>query len=443
MVDSDLDGRQIVVEGNRARLAELLSEDNQLDGVVVDAFSTGSAPVVRPLFRSLSGRPQLVYTPLEIAEIYGFPQDTDGSSQVIAIISVAGGYRRADVEGFFADLGLTTPRIEDVSVAGVHNDPWAVGQAPRMADIEATLDLEIAGALAPQARFVNYFAPNTEAGILQATSSAIHAEPTPTVVSMSWGASESSLTAPFIAAMEELLVDAAALGITMCAASGDAGSGNNQYDGGSHVNYPASSPHVLAVGGTSLAADPAAKVIHSETVWNAGSSQATGGGVSRLFGLPSWQTDAAVPHRFGTSEGGRGVPDVAANADANTAYEFRIDGKPAFIGGTSCAAPLWAALVCRLAQAIGRPLGLLQPLIYRELTREGVVAGFRDVVAGDNGAYAARPGWDPTTGLGSPDGRRLLEVLRRRIDAADEVLRAMGQPSLTVVQSNGSTRTLR
>jgi kumamolisin len=214
--------------------------------------------------------------------------------------------------------------------------------------------------------------------------------------------------------MEELFAEAAALGITVCAAGGDAGSGNNEYDGGSHVNYPASSPHVLAVGGTTLIADPRTGTIHSETVWNTGGSQATGGGVSDLFDLPSWQAPADVPNRFGKGTKGRGVPDVAANADSNTGYQIRINGQVSFVGGTSPATPLWAALVCRLAEALERPLGLLQPRLYQGLRPGVVTPGFRDVVTGDNGAYAAAPGWDPNTGLGSPDGAALLHALRER-----------------------------
>jgi kumamolisin len=173
-----------------------------------------------------------------------------------------------------------------------------------------------------------------------------------------------------------------------------------------------SSSRVLAVGGTTFIADPATGTVHSETVWNDGSDSATGGGISNLFDLPPWQSQAEVPDRFGTRHKGRGVPDVAASADSMTGYQILINGKTACVGGTSAATPLWAALVCRLAQALGRPLGLLQPLVYRDLAPGKVTAGFRDIVAGDNGAYAANPGWDPNTGLGSPNGTALLNVLR-------------------------------
>jgi kumamolisin len=188
----------------------------------------------------------------------------------------------------------------------------------------------------------------------------VHATPTPTAISLSWGSDEKSYSAQFISAIEDLFMDAAALGITVCAASGDGGSGNAENDGGSHVNYPASSPHVLAVGGTTLIAEPMTNIIHSETVWNNGSQQATGGGVSNIFELPAWQAQAGVPTRYGTGQDGRGVPDVAANADAMTGYQLLLQGKMAAVGGTSAATPLWAALACRLAEALQRPLGLLR-----------------------------------------------------------------------------------
>jgi kumamolisin len=384
----------------------------ELQGVVVSVFGLDNQPRVVPMFRVIDGQPQIVYTPPDLAKLYDFPGDTDGAGQTLAIVTVTGGYRQQDCDAYFAQLGLPAPAITTVSIDGAQNAPGPAGQAPSPADMEAVLDVQVAGALVPAARIADYFAPNTDSGLLDAVGAAVHATPTPTAISLSWGATEGSYSVHFVTAMEDIFKEAAALGITVCAASGDSGSGNDVYDGGSHVNYPASSPHVLAVGGTTLIGDPGTGTIHSETVWNAGSDQVTGGGVSNLFDLPGWQAQAGVPSRFGKAEKGRGVPDVAANADSKTGYQVVVDGKTAFVGGTSPATPLWAALVCRLAQKVGRPFGLLQPLIYRDLAPGKVTAGFRDIVAGDNGSYAAAPGWDPNTGLGSPDGTALLNVLR-------------------------------
>jgi kumamolisin len=90
----------------------------------------------------------------------------------------------------------------------------------------------------------------------------------------------------------------------------------------------------------------------------------------------------------------------------------RVDGTDTVIGGTSAVSPLWAALVCRLAEALGEPPGLLQPLLYAGVPAGATAPGFRDITSGSNGAYRAAPGWDPCTGLGVPDGEALVERLR-------------------------------
>jgi kumamolisin len=438
VVSADAASRHVVVEGSLATVTDVfdvqvthfeasdafsgspvryrghgeLHVPAELDAVVVSVFGLDNQPRMIPMFRLIDGQPQIVYTPPDLAKLYAFPDDSDGTGQTLAIVTVTGGYRQQDIDAYFTQLGLPAPTITIAGVDGAENSPGPADQAPSPADIEAVLDVQVAGALVPAARIVNYFAPNTDSGLLDAVQAAVHASPTPTAISLSWGATEESNTPHFIPAMEEVFREAAALGITVCAASGDSGSGNGVYDGGSHVNYPASSPHVLAVGGTTLIGDPGTGTIHSETVWNAGSGQATGGGVSNLFDLPDWQARANVPSRAGKTEKGRGVPDVAANADSRTGYQVFMNGRTAFVGGTSPATPLWAALVCRLAQKVGRPFGLLQPLIYQNLAPGKVTSGFRDIVAGDNGSYAAAPGWDPNTGLGSPDGTDLLNALR-------------------------------
>jgi kumamolisin len=386
----------------------------ELDGVVVSVFGLDNQPRMAPMVRFINRPPKIVYTPPELAKLYTFPSDADGTGQTLAIITIAGGHRQEDIDAYFAQLGLPVPTITIVGVHGAQNSPAPADQAPNPLDVEAVLDVQVAGAVAPSAHIVNYFTPNTDAGFLETVRSAVHATPAPTVISMSFGGSEDEKhSGHFFLAMEELFKEAAALGITVCAATGDAGSGNDEHDGGSHVNYPASSPYVLAVGGTTIIGDPGTGIIQSETVWNGGSDDATGGGVSNLFDLPAWQARVKVPNRFGKQEKGRGIPDVAANADGDTGYQIVINGNSACVGGTSAATPLWAALICRMAQKAGRPFGLLQPLIYKNHEHGNVTQGFRDIVSGDNGSYAAAPGWDPNTGLGSPDGAALFEVLRR------------------------------
>jgi kumamolisin len=349
------------------------------------------------------------YTPLQLARAYDMP-DADGSGQTIAIIELGGGFGQDDLDTYFARLGLPTPSVTAVGVDGAANQP---GQDPQGADGEVLLDIEVAGAIAPAATIVVYFAPNTDAGFVDAVTQAAHASPTPTAMSISWGQSEDQWSDSARNAMDQAFADAALLGVTVTAAAGDSGSTDNETQGAPHCDFPASSPHVLGCGGTSLQLSSSGAV-QSEVVWNdGGAGGATGGGVSDAFSLPSWQAKAGVPGRGGSgSDVGRGVPDVAAVADPQTGYQVVVDGTATVIGGTSAVAPWWAGLVCRLAQLLGRPLGLLQPTAYAGATEDATATGFRDITSGSNGVYSADPGWDACTGLGVPVGTALLESLQ-------------------------------
>jgi kumamolisin len=389
-----------------------LSVPTELNGIVTAVLGIDNRPQAQTRFRiATASAVSTSYTPLELATIYRMPDNTDGTGQTLAIIELGGGFGQADLDSYFGALGLATPSVTAVGIDGAENQP---GQDPSGADGEVLLDIEVAGAIAPKAKFLVYFAPNTDAGFLDAVSTASHAGPTPTAISISWGQSEDDWTAQARTAMDQAFADAALLGVTVTVASGDDGSTDRATDRGVHVDFPAASPNVLACGGTSLSADPSTGSVSSETVWNNGTGNgATGGGVSDAFPLPSWQTSARVPVRSDTGKAGRGVPDVSADADPNTGYQVLVDGTQTVIGGTSAVAPLWAGLVCRLAQALGRPLGLLQPAVYAAASQGASPAGFRDITSGTNGAYAAGPGWDACTGLGVPDGTALLAALRQ------------------------------
>ncbi|HEX9356197.1 MAG TPA: S53 family peptidase [Streptosporangiaceae bacterium] len=372
---------------------------------------TAPAPGGPPLAAVPAAAPTS-YTPPQVAELYQFPAGTDGTGQTIAIIELGGGFGSSDLDPYFAGLGLPVPSVTAASVDGAVNQP---GQDPSGADGEVLLDIEVAGGVAPGAAQVVYFAPNTDQGFVDAVTTAVHATPTPAVVSISWGQSEDSWTAQARTSLDQAMADAAALGVTITVAAGDNGSSDGQSGGSVHVDFPASSPHALACGGTSLRGNPTTGVISSETVWNDGASGgATGGGVSDTFGLPSWQATAGVPAQAGAAAGtaaGRGVPDVAGCADPATGYQVRVDGQSTVIGGTSAVAPLWAGLISRLVQSTGKPFGLMQLRLYAGVTAGTVAPGFRDVTSGSNGAYAAGPGWDACTGLGSPEGSALLAGL--------------------------------
>jgi kumamolisin len=381
----------------------------ELDGVVEAVLGLDSRPQARPHFRFAElAATAVAYTPAQVASLYRFPAGTDGSGQTIAIIELGGGYSAADLNKYFASLGIPAPSVKAVGVDGARN---VAGRDPQGADGEVLLDIEVAGAVAPAARQVVYFAPNTDRGFVDAVATAVHAQPTPAAVSISWGAPERSWTAQSMTALDQAIADGVALGVTVTVAAGDNGSSDGVGDGRSHTDFPASSPHALACGGTSLRANPSTGVITSETVWNDGAGGgATGGGVSVTFPLPVWQATAGVPASPAGTRG-RGVPDVAGNADPATGYQVLVDGQRTVIGGTSAVAPLLAALTARLAQAAGKHLGLLQPSLYSGVRPGRPVAGMRDITAGGNGAYRAGPGWDACTGLGVPIGSALLSAL--------------------------------
>ncbi|MEV0843577.1 S53 family peptidase [Actinocatenispora sera] len=380
----------------------------ELAGVVTAVLGLDDRPQARAAFRVAAAEATTAsFTPPQLGTVYGFPTDVDGTGQTVAIIELGGGFGQADLDAYFGELQLAPPTVTAASVDGGQNRPSG---DPSGADGEVLLDIEVVGGLAPGAHQVVYFAPNTDQGFLDAVSTAIHADPTPVAVSISWGASEDQWTEQARASFDQALADAAALGVTVTAAAGDGGSADGATDGTAHTDFPASSPHVLACGGTSLTADASTGAVRSETVWNSGSGGgATGGGVSTAFDLPSWQQQVGVP-AGPTGGAGRGVPDVAADADPATGYRVRVDGKEMVIGGTSAVAPLWAALLARLAQRTGSGFGLIQPTLYGTTTAGAVAPGFRDVTSGGNGAYEAGPGWDACTGLGVPTAA-LADVL--------------------------------
>src|SRR5438067_3347505 len=391
----------------------------ELSGIVEGVFGIEDTPIAHPHFQIAPGpgsngterltvaeAAAAAFTPLDVAKLYDFPADANGSGECIAIIELGGGYRSADLKAYFKGLGLTQPKVIAVSVDGGKNSP----SLPWGADAEVALDIEIAGAVAPGASIAVYFAPNSEQGFIDAITSAVHDTiHKPSVISISWGAPESEWTEQALSAMNQAFEAAAALGVTVCCAAGDAGSGdqnpqNGTPDGKAHADFPGSSPYVLCCGGTRLAPDG------TEVVWNDDpTTSATGGGVSDVFDLPDWQKDAHIPASVNPGGRiGRGVPDVAGNASPATGYQVRVDYLSFVVGGTSAVSPLWAGLIARMNQKLGKPVGFLNPLLYGAVVGSG---SFHDITDGDNGGYAAGSGWDACTGWGSPVGSRLLATL--------------------------------
>jgi kumamolisin len=393
-------------EGTRYRARTgAVQVPEELAGSIEAVLGLDNRPHVKPHFRAKPRLPKpnaaaaVSYTPRQVAQLYQFPPDADGTGQTIGILELGGGYRPADLQTYFSSIGVKEPAVVSVSVDKGQNKPTN----PNSADGEVLLDIEVAGAVAPGARIVVYFTPNTTSGFQDALSTAIHdATNKPSVISISWGGAESTWTQQAMTALDAAAQDAALLGVSICAAAGDNGASDGVSDGKNHVDFPASSPHVLACGGTNL--QSAGGKISSEAVWNDGAQGgATGGGYSVQFPLPSWQAGVKPP-----SGGGRGVPDVAADADPESGYQVLVDGKSMVIGGTSAVAPLWSGLIALLNEKLGKPLGFLQSSLYG---LSSSTQAFHDITQGSNGSFLAGPGWDACTGLGSPSGGNLLVAL--------------------------------
>jgi len=374
----------------------------EMVGSVEAVLGLDNRPHVKPHFRvKANATTAISYTPRQVAQLYQFPLDADGTGQTIGILELGGGFHPADLQKYFPSIGVKEPTVIAVSVDKGKNSPTNANSA----DGEVLLDIEVSGAVAPGARIAVYFAPNTTAGYQDMLTTAIHdATNKPSVISTSWGGPESGWTAQAMTAFDTAAKAAALLGVSICAAAGDDGSSDGVKDGKNHVDFPASSPHILACGGTNL--QNANGAITSETVWNDGAQGgATGGGFSAQFPLPSFQTSVGVKPPSG---GGRGVPDVAGDADPESGYQVLVDGTSSVIGGTSAVAPLWSGLIALLNQKLGAPVGFVLPALYALSTS---TKAFHDITKGSNGAFSAGPGWDACTGLGSPSGENLLAAL--------------------------------
>jgi kumamolisin len=388
-----------------------LSVPPELDGLVSNVFGLDTRPRVQYQLRlsrpSRRGAPSRVgYTPIEVAQAYGFPTNVTGRGQTVAILEFGGGARLRDLIPYFTGLGLQMPQIQAVGVGGAGNAPTGSPTGP---DGEVMLDIEIAGAIANGANYVVYFAPNNSDGFAQGINAAIHdAVNQPSILSISWGAAEQTWTRAEMNSINEALQAAAQLGISVFVAAGDNGSTDGVSASQLNVDFPASSPWATACGGTSLSVGPSAP---PERVWNDGDAGGTGGGISAVFPAPSFQAGIL----FQSAQlSGRGVPDIAGSADPQAGYKVRVDGVDEVLGGTSCVAPLWAGLTALLNESLGTPVGYLNPVLY--LTN--LKGTLNDITIGDNNTtglasgYSAGVGWDPCTGFGSPNGAAILATLR-------------------------------
>jgi kumamolisin len=333
-------------------------------------------------------------TPLlarDVAGRYAFP-DADGRGQTIGIVQLGGIFKPDDFDACMKAQGVSpaqpiVKRVDDTALA--HD-------VATFKDLEAALDVQIAGALAPGARIVVYEAANDERGFLDAIHTAIFDEEyAPGVLSISYGWPEPLWTPIALAILEDLFTVAALVGVSVFCSSGDDGA-ELDYDGTPHVVAPASSPFGIACGATVIATPGDG----GEQAW-----EKTGGGFSDRFDVPEWQSVARASAAHNRVPAGRGVPDVAGQQGPG--YYVVMDGVELAMGGTSAVAPMWAALAARLNQRLGVPIGFFLPILYRK--PDGL---FTEITTGNNDRFAAGPGWDPCTGLGVPIGAALETALR-------------------------------
>jgi kumamolisin len=324
----------------------------------------------------------------------------DGTGQTIAILSLSpfppnGSDTSGDVSTFRDKFAPNGPSPVDVKVDGG-------GTVKDMS--EDDLDIDVVSAIAPGAQIVNYEAPSTAAGVVDMFQRLV-ADGKARVASFSWGICDVGLPPAYRSGVSSALELAALRGISVFVASGDSGSYDCQRaDFANHrltVDFPASSPQAVAVGGTLLSVSTDGSYA-GEAGWEEPLSYAGGGGgVDPNDPAPSWQVAAGV------RGGHRGVPDVSAAASPDSGWVTRDYGNWDAAGGTSAAAPFWAASML-LAHQFAQKQGVtrrcfLAPVLYRLATTHQRYPAFHDVKAGGNRYYDAAPGWDYATGLGSPD----------------------------------------
>ena len=358
------------------------------------------------------------WRPIQVANHYRFPlADWDGDGQTIAIISLGGQLQLDELKRDFKAMRVPWPDVNIYDVSDIYSDKQQ--SAPTA---ETHLDLEVIGTICCNSRINIYRGANNGGpGFVDAVRQAV--DDNCDVVSISWGHTESDDDVA-VEPMESFFRKAADQGTTICVASGDGGSGDARIgyhaipaaDGKAHVQYPASSPWVLACGGTQLMMEGDK---HVETVWNNAHMQraATGGGVSEIFDAPNYQGETLIPSANEHGRFGRVIPDVAALA-AGGAWEM-VEGDDALVaGGTSAVAPLFASLIAlanqkRVTQGKAR-LGFLNDRLYGIASSLSV---FNNIVHGHNRPHPDYPGYDAgdrfdaCTGWGSPRADLLFDAL--------------------------------
>lgn len=388
--------------------APRLPEELGAQVVAVGAAATLAPPGAGPERPAVAEAP---FAPDEIARLYGFDalygagvRGEEGRHATIAI-ATAFDFDPRDLTAFWRANGIARD-LSSVELITVSSGAAPAGPASAGERMETTLDVEWASAMAPGSRVLVYAASDASSTTLLRAYDRIVSDNRAAVLTTSWGRCETDHPVSYLNQVDAIFLRAAAQGITVIAASGDAGAFSCG-DGAPGVSFPASHPYVLAVGGTALR--PRAGGFE-EIAWSG-----SGGGISQQFAAPVWQMHSS-PQRV--------LADVAFNADLGSGYLMLNAGTWLAAGGTSVGAPIWAALVALANQAraaAGRgALGLAAPQLCELALDPGLApAPFVDVRSGENGAYAAAPGWDVPTGWGSPRAAAVVEALAHWTPPAD------------------------
>ena len=324
---------------------------------------------------------------------YNFGQAWTGRGETIGILRYGGTFDEDDFTACLVAHGVSATMPEIVTC----DDTSRIGRHVETFEGELALDVQVIAAHAPGARIILYTTPHGERGFLDAIARALFDERRPATFSISFGYPEYRWTLAALARLDELAAVAALLGVTLLAASGDAGAEIDEH-GNAHVCAPASNRYILACGGTIV------DTSGHESAW-----PRSGGGFAARGQAPPWQRDALdayAAHRSEATRTSHGVPDVSAQVDPG--YRMVYRGAATFTTGTSAVAPLWAALVARLNERLGSRAGFFAPLLY---ATGATNAPLHAISTGGNGTYEAGPGWSPVTGLGVPDGEVLYERL--------------------------------
>jgi kumamolisin len=346
------------------------------------------------------------FAPGDIVKAYNI-SNTDGTGQSIALFELAS-YQASDINTYTSQFGLPNANLTNVLVDG--------GSSSGI-DAEVTLDIELALALAPNSQIYVYEGPNSNQGVLD-TYNKIATDNLAKQVSTSWGSGENLEDSSYLQSESAIFQQMAAQGQTIYAAAGDSGAYDNYANNNDQdlvVDDPASQPYVVGVGGTSLTVDSNTGAYVSESVWNDGlGNGAGGGGVSTVWPIPTWQQNVSTVY----SKTNRNVPDVALNADTNTGYAIYFSGSWQIYGGTSCAAPLWAAFTANVNQQLqsnqSPALGFVNPALYTIGTGSSYGHDFNDVTTGNNLYYQAGVGYDNASGWGSFNGANLFISLTQQ-----------------------------